>query len=359
MLPTGGSWPCDGEIDIMEQWGNSGPTNSTTGAAHVGVCPGSSFYKNFSNVISSGSYADNFHLYSVQWQEDHIAWYIDNIQVFQVTPSSYPSNYTWPFNSNNWYLMINLAITSSGPNSSTVFPNNIEIDYVRVYENNGILGCMDSTAQNYNANATIDDGNCEYVVSFSLNLNCATNINTPNVVYVTSSAINWSCNTYALNDSNSDGIWTGDIVLQNGSFEYIYCTDGWSNSESSGLITGMQNGGTCAPSTDYSTYANRLINISSDTSITNVWGSCSSCIGGCTDSTATNYNPNVDYDDGSCNYNINFNITFQVDMNNVTTSFTTPEVNGTFNGWCGNCWAMNDLDSNNIWEFSTSSSWSL
>ena len=28
MLPTGGSWPCDGEIDIMEQWGNSGPTNS-------------------------------------------------------------------------------------------------------------------------------------------------------------------------------------------------------------------------------------------------------------------------------------------------------------------------------------------
>ena len=32
MLPTNGSWPCDGEIDIMEQWGNDGNTNTTTGA---------------------------------------------------------------------------------------------------------------------------------------------------------------------------------------------------------------------------------------------------------------------------------------------------------------------------------------
>ncbi len=354
MLPSGGSWPCNGEIDIMEQWGSDGPTNTTTGAAHVGICPGSSFYQSFSNVLSSGSYADNFHIYSIQWQPDYIAWYVDNVQFFQVTPSSYPSNYTWPFNSNDWYLMINLAITSSGPNSNTVFPSQIEIDYVRVYEQNGILGCTDSTANNYDANATIDNGSCEYIVSFSVDLNCATNMNPPSVVYVTSSAINWDCNTYALNDSNYDGIWTGDIILQNGFFEYIYCTDGWSNSESSGLITSMQNGGTCAPNTDYSTYANRLINISSDTIISNVWGSCGTCVSGCTDPTATNYNSNADYDDGSCNYNTNFNVTFQVDMNNVTVPFTIPEVNGTFNGWCGSCWAMSDVNNDNIWNFTTS-----
>ena len=41
------------------------------------------------------------------------------------------------------------------------------------------------------------------------------------------------------------------------------------------------------------------------------------------------------YEDGSCTYNTNFNVTFQVDMGNVTNPFTTPEVNGTFNGWCG------------------------
>jgi len=168
MLPTGGSWPCDGEIDIMEQWGGDGPSNTTTGAAHVGTCPGSSNYQSSSNVISSGSYADNFHTYSIQWHPDQITWYVDNIQFLQVTPSSYPNN-TWPFNSNNWYLMFNLAITSSGPNSNTVFPSQIEIDYVRVYENNGgILGCMDSTSQNYNINATIDNGSCDYLVNFEV-----------------------------------------------------------------------------------------------------------------------------------------------------------------------------------------------
>ena len=43
-------------------------------------------------------------------------------------------------------------------------------------------------------------------------------------------------------------------------------------------------------------------------------------------------------------------VTFQVDMNGVSSSFTTPEVNGTFNNWCGNCWAMSDDDGDNIWQ---------
>jgi len=44
------------------------------------------------------------------------------------------------------------------------------------------------------------------------------------------------------------------------------------------------------------------------------------------------------------------NIKFQVDMNKVTQGFTTPEVNGTWNNWCGNCNAMSDPDGDNIWE---------
>jgi hypothetical protein len=174
------------------------------------------------------------------------------------------------------------------------------------------------------------------------------------VVYITSPTVNWDCNTYALNDSNSDGIWTGNFILPNGSFDYIYCTDGWTDSESNGLITAMQNGASCAPITDYSTYANRAINITSDTSISNVWGSCSLCIGGCTSPTATNYNSNADYDDGSCNYNTNFNVTFQVDMNNVAVPFTQPEVNGTFNSWCGSCATLTDVNNDNIWDITLS-----
>ena len=42
-------------------------------------------------------------------------------------------------------------------------------------------------------------------------------------------------------------------------------------------------------------------------------------------------------------------ITFQVDMNGVT-GFTTPEVNGTFNGWCGSCAPMSDADGDGVWD---------
>ena len=142
MLPSNGSWPCDGEIDIMEQWGNDYLTNSTSGAAHLGTCPYSQsthFYETSSSYISSGSYADDFHTYSVIWKEDTITWYVDEIELFSLNPSSYwsiPSQSAWPFNANEWYLMINLAITQAGPNSNTVFPNQMEIDYVRVYQEN-------------------------------------------------------------------------------------------------------------------------------------------------------------------------------------------------------------------------------
>jgi len=44
------------------------------------------------------------------------------------------------------------------------------------------------------------------------------------------------------------------------------------------------------------------------------------------------------------------NVTFQVDMNQVTNSFTTPEVNGTWNSWCGNCNPMTDNDGDGVWE---------
>ena len=58
--------------------------------------------------------------------------------------------------------------------------------------------------------------------------------------------------------ANGDGVWEGTFSLAPGSFEYIYCADGWAQNETAGLIAEMQAGGTCAPVTDYASYANRL-----------------------------------------------------------------------------------------------------
>ena len=44
-----------------------------------------------------------------------------------------------------------------------------------------------------------------------------------------------------------------------------------------------------------------------------------------------------------------YNVTFRLDMTGVS-GYSTPEVNGTFNGWCGSCNPMNDSNGDGIWE---------
>jgi len=167
----------------------------------------------------------------------------------------------------------------------------------------GVNGCTDPTANNYNSSATIDDGSCMYDVTFTVDLNCESF--TPGYVAATGPTDAWSCGTYALSDADTNGVWEGTFSLPAGTFEYIYCADGWAQNETAGLIAAMQTGATCAPVTDYSTYANRLITVGAITTV-DTWGSCTACtsspVSGCTDSTATNYNPLATVDDGSCTY---------------------------------------------------------
>ena len=59
---------------------------STTGAAHVGLCPytsGSHMYNSFQHDISPSSFSDNFHIYEIRWDVGYIAWYVDNILIHQ------------------------------------------------------------------------------------------------------------------------------------------------------------------------------------------------------------------------------------------------------------------------------------
>ena len=73
-------------------------------------------------------------------------------------------------------------------------------------------------------------------------------------------------------------------------------------------------------------YVNRTLTVSADVTLPVVcYGSCSACVP-----------PTYD-------------VTFKVDMNNVTDAFTTPCVNGTFNGWCGSCNPMTDANADGIW----------
>ena len=331
MLPSGGSWPCDGEIDIMEQWGNDDNTNMSTGAAHVGICPyeqGGHMYSSFQEPIDQGSYADQFHIYEVRWYENYIQWFIDDELVYEITPSSYSSQFNWPFNNNEWYLILNFAITSSGPSSNTVLPSFIEVDWVRVYQENELSGCTDINASNYNNLATFDNGSCTYEVNFQLDLSCSPIW--PNSVNVTSGNDNWSCNGgINLTDDNQDGIWEGTAHLSQGVFSYIYCADNWTYNEN--ILEYAQSTGdwSCTPNTDYTNYANRQININGPVSVNETWGSCEPCssdaqVYGCTDQNALNFNQNATIDNDSCNYPDILSITVDVCQNANEVRLTGP-----------------------------------
>ena len=136
LLPEGGEWPCDGEIDIMEQGHTGASSNVTTGAAHLGNCPYDAGQHQYVSdaATTPESFANDFHVYGIQWGPDYISWFVDDEMVFQVSPEDYNSNYVWPFNASQWYIILNLAITPNfPPNNQTLFPSEMQIDWVRVF----------------------------------------------------------------------------------------------------------------------------------------------------------------------------------------------------------------------------------
>ena len=68
-------------------------------------------------------------------------------------------------------------------------------------------------------------------------------------------------------DPDGDGVHSVTVDLPAGNFEYKYAVDGWAGQEN--LIDDMQNGASCAPITDYFSYANRLIDVNGSSVISN------------------------------------------------------------------------------------------
>jgi beta-glucanase (GH16 family) len=125
-------WPQSGEIDIMENIGREpaiahgtlhGPGYS--GAGGIGRA----------DTLSHGAYADDFHVFAVAWQPNEIRWYVDGRQYHRMTPADLPSGTKWVFD-HSFFLLLNLAVGGGwpgDPDASTTLPQQMVIDYVRVY----------------------------------------------------------------------------------------------------------------------------------------------------------------------------------------------------------------------------------
>ena len=131
-----------------------------------------------------------------------------------------------------------------------------------------------------------------------------------------------------LTDADGDGIYSVEIADLVGTIEYKYGIDGFSDQEQ--LVDDMVAGATCAPVTDYAGYANR--NVEAGATTNDTFGSCSSC---------GDQTPPA-------------NVTFRVDMSQYTGAYTTVNLNGSFNAWCGACAEMLDTDGDGIYELTVS-----
>jgi beta-glucanase (GH16 family) len=146
MLGANGGWPGCGEIDVVEENGSN--TNQIQSTIHYGNVNNqdvglTGFYTSF----PAGNSATNFHTYMVDWRYGSISFSVDgNVYETQNTWGSpnlpSPNNpYPAPFNA-PFFLIMNLAVggnyvgnpSTAQINSGTIFPAQMLVDYVRVYQ---------------------------------------------------------------------------------------------------------------------------------------------------------------------------------------------------------------------------------
>jgi beta-glucanase (GH16 family) len=133
MLGTTARWPAGGEIDIMENIGRE--PGVVHGTVHgPGYSGGSGIGGPFS-LPGGRAFADDFHVYAVEWTPDDIKWFVDDSQYFRVTPARLPAGTRWVFDQPQ-FLLLNVAVGGNWPgypDAATVLPQRMLVDYVRVY----------------------------------------------------------------------------------------------------------------------------------------------------------------------------------------------------------------------------------
>jgi beta-glucanase (GH16 family) len=123
-------WPGSGEIDVMENVGNQPDTDYSTihGPGFFGS-GGLSFARRFPAPL-----ADAYHTFAVDWTPDRIRFLLDGVEFRRLSPASLPAGGRWVFD-HPFFMILDLAVGGSWPGSpdgSTVFPQTMLVDYVRV-----------------------------------------------------------------------------------------------------------------------------------------------------------------------------------------------------------------------------------
>jgi beta-glucanase (GH16 family) len=150
MLPSDaiyGPWAASGEIDIMEALGSE--PNRVLGTLHYGArWPNNTFSGSDFHLPSPATFHDDFHTFAIEWERHEIRWYVDGeLYATQSEWFSTGGPYPAPFDA-DFHLLLNLAVGGNfpgAPNSSTSFPQELVVDWVRVYQSAYPMGTQTAT----------------------------------------------------------------------------------------------------------------------------------------------------------------------------------------------------------------------
>ena len=124
-------WPHCGEVDIMEMIGGKGREKVVHGTVHYDKQ--GHVYTGDSIKLTSGTFHDQFHVFSIIWDENSIRWLMNDIEYnrFEINTTEREV-----FNK-EFFFIINLAVGGiwpGYPDQSTQFPQHLIVDYIRVFQ---------------------------------------------------------------------------------------------------------------------------------------------------------------------------------------------------------------------------------
>lgn len=164
-------WPACGEIDIMENIGREPSTvhGSMHGPGYSGATPITRVW----TLPGGEHFSDAFHTFAIEWAPDSVQFFIDDNLYYSVTPASLPSGTKWVFNK-PFYILLNLAVGGNwpgNPDETTVFPQTMTIDYVRVFKRVTCAYTLDSASRDFAATggngsvSVTSPAQCEWIAS--------------------------------------------------------------------------------------------------------------------------------------------------------------------------------------------------
>jgi len=126
-------WPVCGEIDIMENIGKE--PAMVHGTIHGPGYSGADSIGSSYALPEKQRFADDFHVFAVEWEPNAIRFFVDKDLYATRTPADLPKGSKWVYD-HPFFLLLNVAVGGDwpgNPDASAVFPQTMLVDYVRVY----------------------------------------------------------------------------------------------------------------------------------------------------------------------------------------------------------------------------------